>query len=347
MTTLAVSVTGIARRIGELDRVWLALGFAFLFGLVIAPRLAGETLWFVGQSLLSVAPFLALAVATAAGAKASGAENLIARAFKGHGLQAIAIAAIFGGLSPFCSCGVIPVIAALLAMGVPLPAVMAFWLASPIMDPEIYFLTAGPLGFTFATGKALAAIGIGLFGGLATWGLMRIGGFANPLRADFQSCNGGCGAPNIGDDGAIRWRFWQDSARRTLFWRQSLDTSLFLGKWLALAFALESLMLAYVPADAVAEFLGGDSALVIPLAALVGMPAYLNSYAAIPLMSGLIDLGMQPGAAMAFMTAGAVSSIPAAIAVFALVRFRVFLWYLGLAVVGSVLVGYAYQVAVA
>ena len=77
MTTLAVSVTGIARRIGELDRVWLALGFAFLFGLVIAPRLAGETLWFVGQSLLSVAPFLALAVATAAGAKASGAENLI------------------------------------------------------------------------------------------------------------------------------------------------------------------------------------------------------------------------------------------------------------------------------
>ena len=133
--------------------------------------------------------------------------------------------------------------------------------------------------------------------------------------------------------------------RRQRFRRQSLATAAFLAKWLTLAFALESVMLRYLPADVVTRLLGGDGLLLVPLATLVGMPAYLNSYAAIPLMGGLIGLGMQPGAAMAFMTAGAVSSVPAAIAVFALVRLPVFLWYLGLAALGSVLAGYAYQFA--
>ncbi len=38
----------------------------------------------------------------------------------------IVLAALFGGLAPFCSCQVIPFVAGLLALGTPLPAVMAF-----------------------------------------------------------------------------------------------------------------------------------------------------------------------------------------------------------------------------
>ena len=54
----------------------------------------------------------------------------------------------------------IPLIAALLAMGVPLSAVMAFWLASSIMDPSIFVLTAGVLDLEFAVAKSFAAIGL-------------------------------------------------------------------------------------------------------------------------------------------------------------------------------------------
>jgi uncharacterized protein len=49
------------------------------------------------------------------------------------------------------------------------------------------------------------------------------------------------------------------------------------------------------------------------------------------------------GAALVFMVAGAVTSVPAAIAVFALVRRPVFLRYLALALVGSIAAGYGYQ----
>jgi hypothetical protein len=52
---------------------------------------------------------------------------------------------------------------------------------------------------------------------------------------------------------------------------------------------------------------------------------------------------MAPGAAMAFITAGAVSSIPAAIAVYALVRKPVFFTYLALGLLGSTLAGFSFQ----
>jgi uncharacterized membrane protein YraQ (UPF0718 family) len=284
-----------------------------------------------------VLPFLAIAISLAAYAKASNADRLIARAFSGHVAFMILMAALLGGLSPFCSCGVIPLIAALLTMGVPLPAVMAFWLSSPLMDPSMFVLTLGTLGSTFAIAKTIAAIGVGLMGGFAMLALGFTSILANPLKPGIG--DGGCGASSIRSDKPIHWAFWEEIERRSIFWKELANNFMFLGKWLALAFLLESLMLAYVPGEWIAQFLGNGGFTGTAVAALVGIPAYLNGYAALPLMSGLVDAGMDPGAAMAFLIAGGVSSIPAAIAVFALVRLPVFAAYLSLAFIGAVISG--------
>ena len=60
-----------------------------------------------------------------------------------------------------------------------------------------------------------------------------------------------------------------------------------------------------------------------------------------------LEIGMTPGAAMAFVTAGAVSSIPAAIAVWALVKKPVFALYIAFALTGSLASGLLYQAWVA
>src|SRR5918999_5278053 len=179
MTALAVSLTRATRSI---DRVALAILTILAVLALLAPPQALASLRFTASSLLDVAPFLLLSVGVAAYAKASGADNVIARAFTGRLGIMVVFAALMGALSPFCSCGVIPLIAALLSMGVPLPAVMAFWLASPVMDPEMFILTAAALGVELAIAKTLAAVGIGLLGGFATWAVQRRGGFAQPLR---------------------------------------------------------------------------------------------------------------------------------------------------------------------
>lgn len=286
------------------------------------------------DSFVSTLPFILFAVVAIGVLKATGSERLLDGAFEGREVRMIVIGALAGGLSPFCSCQVIPFIAALLVAGVPLSAVMAFWLASPLMDPAMFAITAGGIGLDFAIAKTVAAVGLGVFGGAMVMAFAKTAVFADPLRT--QPKIGGCCSAK---KATLNWRFWQEEERRATFTQTAWDNFLFLGKWLMLAYLLETLMIRYVPAEFIAQFVGGPGVTPIIVGALVGAPAYLNGYAAVPLISGLMEQGMSQGAAMSFVIAGGVSCIPAAVAVWALVKPRVFAAYLGLALVGAIIAG--------
>ena len=320
---------------------WSVVIAAPLLVLLLDPANLAGVLSFASTAFLGTLPYIAFAVLLIAWMKAAGAEAMVASAFKGRELQMILLASLFGGLAPFCSCEVIPFIAGLLAFGVPVSAVMAFWLSSPLIDPPTLFITAAALGWPFAVGKAVSAVLLGLFGGLAVKVMMAGGLFSDPLRP--RSASGGCGCGPSPFEGMPVWRFWTEPKRIEVFRAEALANGLFLVKWLAMAYILEALLVTYVPASLIASLVGGEGLLPIVTAALVGMPAYLNSYVAPPLLAGLMEQGMGAGAAMAFMVAGAVSSIPAMAAVWSLVRGGVFAAYLGLGVTGAVLSGVIFQ----
>lgn len=313
---------------------------------LLAPAQALASLSFTGNALSKIAPFLVMAVIAAAWIKASGADRQVALAFQGRESRMVAFASLLGALSPFCSCGVIPIISGLLGAGVPLAPVMAFWIASPIMDPNMFLLTAGGLGLEFAVAKTLAAIFMGLFAGLATMAVVRLGGErGSSLRRAPRSAAArrwmseqqqGIAQPKP------VWRFWQEPARAQVFVTDAANNGWKLLRWMTLAFLLESLMLAYLPGETIAAWLGKADWTAMPLAVLVGVPAYLNGYAAIPLVAGLIELGMNPAVGLTFMTAGGVSSIPAMMAVWGLVKRRIFALYLGLGALGALLSGYGF-----
>jgi uncharacterized membrane protein YraQ (UPF0718 family) len=334
-TTQAQSAR-LVRGVGFLKSPWAVI-LLLLAGVgLIDPGNLGATVTFALNALAGTAPYILAAVLMLAYLKATGAEVMVARAFEGRETRMIVLAALIGGLAPFCSCQVIPFIAGLLALGAPLSAVMAFWLSSPLIDPPTLLITAAALGWPFAIGKAVAAVALGLFGGFVVRALLSGGAFADPLR--IYQRKGCCGSgPKL--DGTPHWRFWTEAPRRDHFRAEFGQNALFLFKWLALAYTLEALLVHYVPADLIAGVVGGEGIVPIATAALVGMPAYLNSYVAPPLLAGLIEQGMSVGAAMAFMIAGAVSSIPAMAAVWSLVKPRVFAAYLGLGVTGAILAG--------
>ena len=324
---------------------WLKTPWAVIALILVLVALIDPGNWltvvqFAIGALGNTAPYIAFAVLLLAYLKATGAEVMVARAFQGRETRMIFFAAIFGGLAPFCSCEVIPFIAGLLALGAPLSAVMAFWLSSPLIDPPTLLITAAALGWPFAIAKAVAAVALGLFGGFAVRALTRGGAFAAPLRVYKRS---GCCGSGPKRDGTPVWRFWDEAPRRTHFREELVSNGLFLLKWLALAYVLEALLVSYVPAELIAGLVGGEGVVPIAVAAIVGMPAYLNSYVAPPLLAGLMTQGMSAGAAMAFMVAGAVSSIPAMAAVWSLVKPRVFATYLGLGVTGAILSGVLFQ----
>jgi len=298
-----------------------------------------DILRLASKSLLSTAPYILFAVAVIAYLQASGAETLISEAFKGREARMIILAALLGGLAPFCSCQVIPFIAGLLIMGVPLAPVMAFWLASPLVDPASLLITAGALGWDFAIAKAIVAVSLGLVGGFAISVLVRYGAFANPLR---PAKTRGCGSASTPFSGKPVWKFWREKPRRLRFAQLAKENFLFLLKWMTLAYLIEALMITYIPAEMIASIVGGSGAKPIIISAFIGAPAYLNGYVAPPLLAALMDQGMSAGAAMSFMVAGAVSSIPAMTAVWSLVRPQVFATYISLGISGAITAGFAF-----
>ena len=343
MTDFALSMQGAVRRI---DRVWLAIAAMFLILLAFLPEQALASASFVLDAFVWILPFLLASVLLAAWLKAAGADRVIGATVSRSPVRAVVVFAAAGAFSPFCSCGVVPLIAALLAAGVPLPAVMAFWVASPLMDPEMFVLMWAMLGLEFTLAKTLAAFALGLGAGFATLAAQRAGLFATPLREILTG--GGCGTSNTcGTSGLapveLRWAFWRDETRRAAFTAEARVIGLFLAKWLLFAFTIESLMVRWLPPETIVSHLGGETAYAIPLAVAIGVPAYLNGFAAVPLIGELMSMGMAPGAALAFLVAGGVTSLPAAMAVFALVRAPVFGWYLLISLLGSLAIGYAYQ----
>lgn len=321
---------------------WTLIAVIPLLVLAIDTPQFSEFTSIASSAFFGTLPFILFAVLLIAYLKSTGAESVVAKAFEGKENRMIIFAALFGGLAPFCSCEVIPFIAGLLAIGTPLPAVMAFWLSSPLIDPPALIITAGALGWHYAIGKAMIAVGLGLFGGFLLKTLMKNTAFQSPLKTvSTSSC---CGtSPTTGKP---QWKFWQAAERRAVFQTEAKDNFFFLVKWLMFAYILEALLILYIPAETIGSIVGGEGIFAIVIGAAVGMPAYLNGYAAPALVAGFVEQGMSAGAAMAFMTAGAISSIPAMTAVWSLVKKPVFFTYLGLGFTGSVIFGWLFALAI-
>ena len=345
MTTAALTIV---RKVRGVDRVVLVIGGLLLALAVTMPGQAVASIEFMVRALIYILPFILFSITAAGAAKATGLDQQIGRVVSGRAVMAIIAAALFGAMSPFCSCGVVPVVAALLAAGVPLAPVMAFWISSPLMSPEKYILASAVFDPSFATVYLLTAIMLGLVAGFTTHALIRRGALKNVLRDGVVGrCCSASAVKTEHGDAPIVWKFWHDSDRRAAFSETATASGLFLLKWLSLAFLIESLMVAYLPPDTVGQVLGGDAWWTVPASTAVGIPAYLNGFAAIPMIARLVELGAAPGAALAFLTAGAVTSIPAAMGVFALVRRSVFALYLVIGIAGSLAAGLGYQTFVA
>ncbi len=302
------------------------------------------TLIFVANNIVEISPLLIPGFLLAGWVSASGAGLKTADTLRGNQISAVFAASAIGALTPVCGVTVLPLMIGLLAAGVPYSPVLAFWLSSPITDPAMFGATAATLGFDFAVGKALAAFGLGVLGGVLTMATEKLGWMKPPLRANSlvrsfgQRQNSGVSEFNA--------RIWEDEERTKRFWREVKSLVRLVLVCLTPAFAVEHLLGLILNPDGLSVHLGNESIWAVPLAVFVGAPLYIDGYAALPLVRALLDHGMSPSAGMAFMVSGGVVSIWGAIAIFPVLRLRPFCAYLAIAVAGSLAAGWLFGFAV-
>jgi hypothetical protein len=384
-----------------------------------------DLLWiaaFVVSNVWRILPYFLLSIAFSVLISSLKLDSAIRSAFTKRTGRSVALATAVGAFSPFCSCTVIPVVKSLLLSGVPLAPVMAFWVASPLMDVEIFALSGATLGWPLAITRMVATLLVSLGAGYLTLALVNAGFFQNGfLRTDrkakaaagcctsapapislstvvnaAQQTVAACCAPTLvaaparaaassvripltvasaqpaaaccapapislrvsapAASGCGCGAAFETTARPAERWWSSIVTSLraidprtfatdvarlswSLGRFLVLAFVLESLIIRYVPRAAIMSVLGTNSVFAVPLAAVLGLPLYFTNLSALPILSGLLGQGMQPGAVIAFLISGPLTTFPAMTAVWGVADRRIFALFVSIGVGGAILMG--------
>lgn len=381
---------------------------------------------FIVQNFIRIWPYLLITIPIAVAVQLSGASAYIRRALSSKPHIAILMATLVGAFSPFCSCTVIPIVAALLIGGVPLAPVMSFWIASPSMDPEIFFLSVAMVGWEIAVWRLIAALVLSFGAGYITqlamnqrWlgdRILREQGtadsspfsvvgdwistaqarsvawfqqlaqpiyrfsFAGTATAPFGEFGSGqatripqrepetsglestsCCAPKVVEATSSCGTSCSTAATeetsgcgtscssepektfREKLLKETWAASSLVIRFMLLAFLLEAVIIRYVPEAWITGLLGAENAFAIPLAALIGVPVYTSNIAALPMVGGLIEQGMNPAAGLAFLIAGPTTTLPAMAAVWQLATRRVFLLYVAFSLVGAVLIGLVFQ----
>ncbi|WP_245701701.1 permease [Tessaracoccus oleiagri] len=283
-------------------------------------------------------PYLVLSTVIASWIQTYVDQQHLAHWLRRRGWVAVAAAVAVGALTPFCSCGTTAIVLGALASSVPWAPVVAFMASSPLTSPSEFVLSVGLFGSPFALTYLLSSVGVGVLGGLAAWWLERRGLLDGQARMSSMPVPMPIGAKSLGvtteppsPSGRSLLALAEPRTRAVAhdlrvrrlvnaLWSNMRKVALF---FLAFAF-VGYLIIRIVPAHFLTEWLGqGNPLWSVPLAALLGVPVYLNSDASLPLVAGLVEGGMSPGAAIAFLTTGAGTSIGSITGMLVIARWRV------------------------
>lgn len=208
----------------------------------------------------------------------------------------IILAALLGVLSPLGSYIIIPLSAALLVVGIPMPVLMALMVSSPIINPNLFFLTAGAMGYEMAIMRVFSAFLLGVSAGYLTQFLIR------KKKIDPESILKS--SPDL-----KAWIQTEQDISFKVFFSDLYRMTRYVSKYFFLAIVLAAAIKILVNPYYVVRFLSDNSFLSVLITTGAGVPFYVCGGAAIPVVQQLSELGLSDGAVLAFFISGPVTKV--------------------------------------
>jgi len=234
----------------------------------------------------------------------------------------VAGAACLGGISPLSTYGTVPVLLQLLREGISPGPALAFLVASSMLNPQLFLLVLGGLGARLALAQV---VGVLLISGVTGLAASRLSPFLFlcpvALFVDLPS----------------------STAPHRFSWSRLGRDLLRLAGWIGFTFVIGTILAAaiqvFVPVGWVTRLLGEGHWPGVLLAGVLGIPLYTCGGSAVPILTGLLQAGMSPSAALAFLLSGPATRVTALAAMGALLNRRALIIYIASVVAGAVVVG--------
>ena len=270
-------------------------------------------------------------------------QDKLQRKLSKHEKWGSVLGALFGMLTPFCSASVVPVSMGMASMGVSLGTVLSFLISAPLCN----FIVLAMIYATFGLKVTALYLLITLLSAMFSGWLISKTPWRNEIKrgdelADKktvsscsaqttkQSCaqtsnlstysttassndcsttiqpSSDCSA--MVSDCSATMEIDTSKAKNALRFALALFKRII--PYVLLGALISGISAAYLSADIVEKYAGGDNFLSILIAAIIGVPLYLRIEMAIPLLKILIVKGMGIGPAMALIIGGTGASLP-------------------------------------
>jgi uncharacterized membrane protein YraQ (UPF0718 family) len=251
-----------------------------------------------------------------------------------YGLEYL-FSAIFGAITPFCSCSSVPLFIGFVQGGVPLGVTFAFLITSPLVNEVAIAMFIGMFGIKATFIYATSGVLLGTIGG---WLLGKFN--LEPLLSDWVK--------KILENKMQQSEYEEEK----LTFRQRLP-EITRGAWdivkgvvlyVIIGIAIGAAMHGYVPENFFGQYLGGGQWWTVPLAVIVAVPMYANAAGIVPVIQVFVAKGVPLGTAIAFMMATVGLSIPEATLLKKVMSLKLIAIYFGVVTLFIIVSGFLFNI---
>lgn len=240
------------------------------------------------------------------------------------------LAALFGIVTPFCTCSAIPLFLGFLQARIPVGVTFSFLISAPLNNEIAIAMLFGLFGVKITAlyigfGLLVAIVGGWLIGRTKAerYVLLEVPVLQGELHVEATSL--------------------QLKQRLRDAWRATAEIFRKIWLWVMAGVGVGAFFHGYVPADWIASYAGGDAWYAVPLSVAMGIPMYASAAGVMPLVEVLTGKGMLLGTALAFMMAVTALSLPEAIILRQILAPRLIATFFAIIGLGIMGIGYLFN----
>ena len=245
------------------------------------------------------------------------------------------LAALFGGITPFCSCSSVPLFIGFVKGGIPLGVTLTFLIASPLVSEVAIAMFLGSFGVKATLIYVVSGTVLSMIAGYIL-GKMRLERYLSDWvkNAQIQS-----------NAQSEQWEAEKTPFLKRLpaITKESWGIVRGVLLYIIIGIGIGAAMHGYVPEGFFEQYLSAENWWGVPLAVILAVPMYANPASVVPVIEVFVAKGIPLGTAIAFMMAIIGLSIPEATMLKKVMTWRLIGIFFGVVTFLIVISGYLFN----
>ena len=250
---------------------------------------------------------------------------------KFNGISANILAALFGTVTPFCSCSSIPLFIGFTSAGIPIAMTFSFLISSPLVDLASLILLSSVFGMKIAMAYVVVGLILAVIGGTLI-GKLKMERYLEDFVKNIQTNNA-----------EIEIQTMTKKERVIYSKNQVVQTIKKVYLYIFIGVGIGAFIHNVIPEAWIDTILGKNNWYSVPLATLVGIPMYADIFGTLPIAESLFYKGAGIGTILSFMMAVTALSLPSIIMIKKVVKMPLLIFFVVIVTLGIIIIGYLFN----